>query len=72
MKRDAIVILAAFLTLISSVSGDSKAWGPEGHECVARIAELNLSADAKDAIRDLLPDVGFSGSNVSFRQAGNM
>ncbi len=40
------------------------AWGEEGHRLVARIAELQLSKQARDGIRDLLGDRSISDNRI--------
>ncbi|WP_168219347.1 S1/P1 nuclease [Limnoglobus roseus] len=55
-----------FLTVVlgtASLTTPARAWGPDGHQIVARIAELHLSADAKAELAALLPDAGLSDSN---------
>src|SRR5262249_17257023 len=61
--RKILVVVAALVAHVSLVPPKAVAWGPEGHVIVGRIAELNLSADAKTALAALLPDTGFSNSN---------
>ncbi len=56
------LVVAAVLAAICLSGRRVEAWGVEGHVIVARIAELNLSDKAKQAIAGLLPDMGFSNS----------
>jgi hypothetical protein len=55
--------VALLLCLAAGPLHQAQAWGPNGHQIVARIAELNLSDNAKKALADLLPDTDFSGSS---------
>ncbi len=60
--RKALAVAAAVLVALCQPSPKADAWGPEGHRIVARIAELNLSPKAMQALADLLPDTAFSNS----------
>jgi hypothetical protein len=62
--RKIVAVAAALLATVSLVPAKAVAWGPEGHIIVARIAELNLSPQAKQALAELLPDTPFSGSSA--------
>jgi hypothetical protein len=62
MKPWKLLPLAALAAVVCP--GPARAWGPDGHVIVGRIAELNLTDAAKAAVADLLPDTGLSDSHA--------
>jgi S1/P1 Nuclease len=52
------LLFMAFILL--SVSRSAVAWGPEGHEIVANLAEMRLGQDAKAGIRSLIGDASLA------------
>ena len=58
-----VVIIAVVLTLVQATPGF--AWGPEGHDIVAAIAQQHLTPDAKMAIQTLLGSAHIYDSDIA-------
>ena len=61
--RSRAALVLALLALVSPAP--VWAWGEEGHRIVARIAAAQLSAKARDGIRDLIGNVSISDYRVA-------
>lgn len=60
--RRALILL--FVALLGSTSLPAMAWGPKGHEIVAKIAELRLTPSAAKAVHDLLNGTDAPGGSI--------
>jgi hypothetical protein len=60
-------LIRSVLTLGAVLAGSApaRAWGEDGHVIVARVAELNLSADAQNGIKKLLGPIGISHPRIA-------
>src|SRR4051812_4708796 len=64
-SRAQMTLLAAALILLLWLPSAASAWGGDGHQIVALIAEGHLSPEAKAGIRDLLGEANISDAEIA-------